>query len=308
MADGKVMQKYIPPDFDPETLRKNKDLLRSIHRASGTKKRQRGGRMMDMRMMFPFTLCCESCKDFVYVGTKFNSKVERIRGVDYLSIPIWRFYGRCPHCRHQIVFRTDPKNTDYVLESGGTRTYDPHRDAGLATEALKQAQDKEMQEDAVKALEIKSYSTAEELKSMAALDELRRINRQFLSKNVEASEFALQKLQERAEQDEDKLDEEEMAEARLHFLKRDFEDDDDDDGEDDADDWEKSSDVSNDDKSPPSNLKAASVNKDINKTEEDTSTKEIKSLRESLPFFGRRKKRKDDSHHQDAEEITLSPI
>eukprot|EP01053_Blabericola_migrator_P000256 Blabericola_migrator_1__255@NODE_1068_length_5539_cov_59_002376_g356_i1_p3_GENE_NODE_1068_length_5539_cov_59_002376_g356_i1NODE_1068_length_5539_cov_59_002376_g356_i1_p3_ORF_typecomplete_len277_score70_26DUF572/PF04502_13/1e55DUF4639/PF15479_6/0_019zfLITAFlike/PF10601_9/1_1e02zfLITAFlike/PF10601_9/1_7_NODE_1068_length_5539_cov_59_002376_g356_i113082138 len=222
MADGKVMQKYIPPDFDPELLKKNKDVMRSLQRAAGGKKRKRGARMMDMRMMFPFTLCCDSCKDFVYVGTKFNSKVERLRDVDYLSIPIWRFYGRCPHCRHQIVFKTDPKNTDYVLESGGTRTYNPHRDAKLADEALKEAEEEEMQEDAVKALEIKSYSTAEELKSMAALDELRRLNKKFFSKNIEASQFALEKLHERHEEEMDKLDAEEMEAARLHFLKRDF--------------------------------------------------------------------------------------
>eukprot|EP01054_Gregarina_sp_Poly1_P010060 Gregarina_sp_Poly_1__10059@NODE_678_length_6812_cov_99_742476_g511_i0_p3_GENE_NODE_678_length_6812_cov_99_742476_g511_i0NODE_678_length_6812_cov_99_742476_g511_i0_p3_ORF_typecomplete_len318_score51_52DUF572/PF04502_13/1_6e53EURL/PF06937_11/0_0062zfLITAFlike/PF10601_9/1_5e02zfLITAFlike/PF10601_9/1_1_NODE_678_length_6812_cov_99_742476_g511_i03561309 len=223
MADGKVMQKYIPPDFDPEALKKNKDILRSLQRSSGLKKRRRGGRMMDMRMMFPFTLCCESCKDFVYVGTKFNSKVERLRGMDYLTIPLWRFYGRCPHCRHQIVFRTDPKNTDYILESGGSRTYDPNRDAGLATEALREAQNQEIQEDAVKALEVKSYSTAEELKSMAALDELRRLNRQFLGRHEDVSEHALVKLQERHAEDEEELDKDELEAARQHFLNREWE-------------------------------------------------------------------------------------
>lgn len=221
MADGKVMQKYYPPDFDPEALRKNKDIIRAVQRERSGKRR-RGPRMMEMRMMFPFTLQCENCKDFVYVGTKFNSKVERVRGEDYLGIAIWRFYGRCPHCRHQLILRTDPKNTDYVLESGGTRTYDSNRDVNLAEEALKAAREQEVEGDAVKALEIKSYSTAEELRTIEALDELRKINRRLMNRPDELSDMVLAKMNEQIKIKEDLEDEEDAKIFRRMFSEKQF--------------------------------------------------------------------------------------
>lgn len=127
MADRKVLVKYYPPDFDPEKLREKSRLCRRYE------KRGKGGvKQMNVRFMFPFTMCCATCGEFIYIGTKFNSRVERIAGEDYLGIAIWRFYGRCPHCRGEIAFKTDPQHTEYVLEFGGTRTYDPRKDAELA--------------------------------------------------------------------------------------------------------------------------------------------------------------------------------
>lgn len=235
MADGKVMQKYYPPDFDPEALKRNKDVLRAIQRQKVGGGKRTGRRMMEMRMMFPFTLQCENCKDFVYVGTKFNSKVEKVRGQDYLGIAIWRFYGRCPHCRHQLVMRTDPKNTDYVLESGGIRTYDSNRDVKLAEEALEQAKQQEVDNDTVKALEVKSYSAAGELKTLEALEELKRLNKRLMGRPDKLSEFTQKVLDERAEKANDALDEAELREARDLFREREFGPSNDDSGTDDDD-------------------------------------------------------------------------
>lgn len=222
MSDGKVMEKYYPPDFDPESLKTHKDVLRAMTRDKQGSNKRKGPRMMEMRMMFPFTLECSNCKDFVYVGTKFNSKVERIRGEDYLGIALWRFYGRCPHCRNQVVMRTDPKNTDYILESGGSRTYDSNRDVKLAEEALEQAQVDEGEGDAARALEIKSYSTTEELKTLEALDELRRINKRLMGRPDKLGDYVLGKIHEKEERDLDVLDKEEMDIARELFHSRDF--------------------------------------------------------------------------------------
>jgi hypothetical protein len=128
MADRKVLVKYYPPDFDPQKLAQKSRLYRNIDA-----KRKRGdSKLMNVRFMFPFTMCCATCNEFIYIGTKFNSRVERIKGEDYLGITIWRFYGHCPHCRAEIQFKTDPQNTEYILESGGTRTYDQRKDAALA--------------------------------------------------------------------------------------------------------------------------------------------------------------------------------
>lgn len=123
-----MLVKYYPPDFDPEKLAQKGRLYRNYD----AKRRKGQVKLMNVRFMFPFTMCCATCNEFIYIGTKFNSRVERIKGEDYLGIPIWRFYARCPHCRADIMFKTDPQNTEYVLESGGTRTYDQRKDAALA--------------------------------------------------------------------------------------------------------------------------------------------------------------------------------
>lgn len=86
MADRKVLVKYYPPDFDFDKLQQKKKALR-VHQQQ--QKRRRGdvfdlpskkhrNKIMNVRMMYPFTLKCGTCSEFVYVGTKFNSRVERV--------------------------------------------------------------------------------------------------------------------------------------------------------------------------------------------------------------------------------------
>ena len=49
--------------------------------------------------------------NYIYRGTKFNSRVETVKGERYLgTIPIRRFYIRCPKCVATITFKTDPEN------------------------------------------------------------------------------------------------------------------------------------------------------------------------------------------------------
>jgi len=70
-----VLNKYYPPDFDPELLPRNK------------KPRDR---QIEVRIMIPFTLCCSTCKEFSYRGKKFNSKKEIAQDIDYLGLHIHR--------------------------------------------------------------------------------------------------------------------------------------------------------------------------------------------------------------------------
>ncbi|CDJ30145.1 uncharacterized protein EMH_0055700 [Eimeria mitis] len=161
MADRKVLVKYYPPDFDFDKLQAKKKALR-IHQQQ--LKRRRGdvfdppqkkhrNKIMNVRMMYPFTLKCGTCSEFVYVGTKFNSRVEKVEGEDYLGIVKWRFYGRCPHCRGEICFKTDPQNCDYVLEWGGTRMCDPLRDQALAEERMQKEEEEKLATDRVSQVE-----------------------------------------------------------------------------------------------------------------------------------------------------------
>jgi hypothetical protein len=68
--------------------------------------------------MLPMTVMCNTCGNYIVKGTKFNSRKEDVIGEDYLGITIFRFYFRCTRCSAEIAMKTDPKNSDYVVETG----------------------------------------------------------------------------------------------------------------------------------------------------------------------------------------------
>jgi len=44
------------------------------------------------------------------------------------QIMVFRFYFRCSKCGAEMSMKTDPKNSDYVMEQGATRNHEPWRD------------------------------------------------------------------------------------------------------------------------------------------------------------------------------------
>ncbi|SPJ10565.1 conserved protein, unknown function [Plasmodium sp. DRC-Itaito] len=196
MAERKVLNKYIPPDFDPDKLMESKKLLKKIEKRKNRNKNKTKKKLMNIRMMYPFTLKCNKCKTFTYVGTKFNSRVEKLKDETYLNIPIWKFYGKCQECKNEIIFKTDPKNGDYLLIAGGTRTYDAHKEQELADDYYRNNNVKD--EDKIKNTEKQSYNAMLELKMNEQLEELQNMNKRHLDK-FNSINKALNRLYEKSE-------------------------------------------------------------------------------------------------------------
>ncbi len=162
MSERKVLNKYIPPNFDPEKIPKG---------LGGPKPKQH-----TVRLMAPFSMRCNTCGEFVYKGRKFNARKETVEEETYLGIKIFRFYIRCPQCGSEITFKTDPKNADYVAELGAKRNFEPWREEAKETEAMKIKRQLEEEHNPLKALENKAIDSKREIDIAEGLDEIRTVN------------------------------------------------------------------------------------------------------------------------------------
>ena len=169
MGERKVLNKYIPADFDPALVPRGK----ALSKKDGT---------VPVRMMLPFSVQCSTCNTFLYRGRKFNSKKEPMGGPEgrYLGIQRFRFYIKCTHCSRTISFLTDPKNTDYEMESGGTRNYEVYKDKEKTEEELALEKEKDEKEDPMKALENRVLDSQREMADLDNLEEIRAMNRKHL--------------------------------------------------------------------------------------------------------------------------------
>lgn len=157
MGERKVLNKYIPADFDPSLVPRSK--------------KPKDG-MVTVRMMLPFSVQCCTCSTFLYRGRKFNSKKEAVEGPDgkYLGIQRYRFYIKCTGCSRPVTFLTDPKNADYEMESGATRNYEVYKDKEK-TEGEDAAQkEEEEKEDPMKALENRVLESQREMQDLDNLE------------------------------------------------------------------------------------------------------------------------------------------
>jgi hypothetical protein len=112
----------------------------------------------------------------MYRGKKFNATKELIKGEDYLGIRKFRFYIKCVVCSQEIVFKTDPKNSDYEMESGASRNFELWRDTKEAIEEAKQQREDEDKLDSMKSLENRTLDSKIEMDVLDALDEMKAIN------------------------------------------------------------------------------------------------------------------------------------
>ena len=206
MGERKVLNKYIPSDFDPSLVPRGKKLSAK----DGT---------VPVRMMLPFSLQCNACNSFLYQGTKYNAKKEAMGGPDgvYLGITRWRFYIKCTVCARPITFLTDPKHADYEMESGGTRNYEYNKDKQQHEEKTAEEDEKTAKEDPLAALEQRVVESQQEMQTLDQLEELKALNArhvQLQKQQKDNPDIILQRLQEKeqqkelqaAQQDQDKVE------------------------------------------------------------------------------------------------------
>lgn len=186
--------------------------------------------------MLPFSLRCVTCGEYMYRGRKFNARKETPPGETYLGIQLYRFYIRCTRCSGEIVFRTDPKNQDYLVERGAKRNTDPWKrglDDPTAEETDEQRLDRlerEMAEregedaqerNAMAELEAKQEEAKREMMVADMLDEIRSRNARLDKARQEAGGDLLAGVSVvRPEDEERRRQEEEDAEAARRAFAR----------------------------------------------------------------------------------------
>ncbi|CAL5350744.1 unnamed protein product [Camellia sinensis] len=172
MGERKVLNKYYLSDFDPAKI---------------PRRRQPKNQQMKVRMMLPMSIRCDTCNNYIYKGTKFNSRKEEV-------ICEW-FYFKCTKCSAEF----DPQNSDYVVELGASWNFEPWR----AKDEEKQKRDTEEMGDAMKALANRTLDSKRDMDILVALDESRQA-----TIRVDAM---LEILQRSAKEKEKKLEEEDEA-------------------------------------------------------------------------------------------------
>ncbi|KAL8038186.1 hypothetical protein ABFX02_11G088400 [Erythranthe guttata] len=84
-----------------------------------------------VRLILPMSITCGTCGSNICKGTQFNSLKEDVVGETFIGIQILRFYFKCTKCRAEITFKTDPRNSDFILESGATRNSEQVDEAAI---------------------------------------------------------------------------------------------------------------------------------------------------------------------------------
>ncbi|DBB07115.1 TPA: hypothetical protein ACH3X1_011691 [Trebouxia sp. C0004] len=89
--------------------------------------------------------------------------------------------------------KTDPENTDYTMEHGASRNYEPWREKAKETNAALADREEEERGNAMKQLENRTLDSKREMDIMAALDEMQSLNARHARVDTEAALAALKR-------------------------------------------------------------------------------------------------------------------
>lgn len=168
-----MINKYYPPDFDPLKVERRR------------KPKTKSTTLQTVRLMTPFSMRCNSCSEYISKSKKFNAKKEDTNE-RYLQQKIFRFHIRCPRCNGEIVFRTDPKTSDFVMEHGGERNYNPVKDKSeVRLESYDEILERLEQEDAKEKEELLQKEKLNKMNKVQELEGKLLMQEQELKQNEE---------------------------------------------------------------------------------------------------------------------------
>ena len=170
MSDRKGQSKYYDPNFDYQELEKYTKQLKKTRQIKTTTQ-------TEVRMIIPMSLQCLVCNEYIYKGTKFNSKKETVEGEEYCGIKIYRFYFKCPNCKNTFTLKTDPQHNSYVCEKNAKANIDPRRAELQRRESEMKQRKEEEKDDIVKQMENQTKNALNEMKELERLDQLKRMTR-----------------------------------------------------------------------------------------------------------------------------------
>ncbi|KAB7503751.1 Coiled-coil domain-containing protein [Armadillidium nasatum] len=132
MGERKGVNKYYPPDYDP-----NRGGLNKFVGSHALRERARKLHMgiLIIRFEMPYNIWCDGCENHIGMGVRYNAEKKKI-GM-YYSTPIYQFRMKCHLCDNHFEIKTDPANLDYVIVSGARRKeqrWDPAENEQIVTE------------------------------------------------------------------------------------------------------------------------------------------------------------------------------
>ncbi|XP_036278733.1 probable splicing factor YJU2B isoform X1 [Pipistrellus kuhlii] len=117
MGERKGVNKYYPPDFNPE----KHGSLNRYHKSHPLRERARklSQGILIIRFEMPYNIWCDGCKNHIGMGVRYNAEKKKVG--NYYTTPVYRFRMKCHLCVNYIEMQTDPANCDYVIVSGAQR-------------------------------------------------------------------------------------------------------------------------------------------------------------------------------------------
>ncbi|THG15757.1 hypothetical protein TEA_009881 [Camellia sinensis var. sinensis] len=124
---------------------------------------------------------------------RYQVQLPQGRSQTYLGIRIFRFYFKCTKCSAELTIKTDPQNSDYVVESGASRNFEPWRAKDEEADTENQKRETEEMGDAMKSLENRTLDSKREMDILAALDEVKSMRSRRATIKVDAMLEILQR-------------------------------------------------------------------------------------------------------------------